>query len=65
MDWDISGVFFYDNRILIVNSSSTVLFFKIELIKNPLIGDFRIKWNKFYEIPVTGFVEGVRGSNRF
>lgn len=65
MDWDISGVFFYENRILIVNSSSTVLFFKIELIKNNLTGDFKIKWNKFYEIPVTGFVEGVRGSNRF
>jgi hypothetical protein len=65
MDWDISGVFFYENRILIVNSSSTVLFFKIELIKNNLTGDFKIKWNKFYEIQVTGFVEGVRGSNRF
>ena len=65
MKYDISGVIYYENRILIVNSSSTVLFFNIELIENPLNKKLSVRWKKYFEIDSIGFVESVRGSNRF
>ena len=49
-----------------IMSSNQLLFFKLELINDKLLKRAnQMKWKKYYELDIQGFIHHMKGSDRF
>ena len=65
-DWDIGNAYLYNNKVLMIMSSNQLLFFKLELINDKLLKRAnQMKWKKYYELDIQGFIHHMKGSDRF
>lgn len=65
-DWDIGNAYLYNNKVLMIMSSNQLLFFKLELINDKLLKRAnQMKWKKYHELDIQGFIHHMKGSDRF
>ena len=66
LDWDMSSLFLYNNKVLMLKSSSLIRFYHIEnIVENLLKNANKLKFTKFFEIDIQGFIHYQKGSDSF
>ena len=65
INFDIGSTFLYNNQILIVNSSSQILFYSLHWVTTLITKKAELRWQKYHMLDIQGFIEFSKGSNRF
>lgn len=68
LEWDLSSLFLYKNQVLMLKSASSILFYHIEtkeIDKSLLKSNNTLKFRKFFELNIPGFVHYTPGSEKF